>query len=167
MLRIEFTGLRAFTRQPVSSYLAFPPLPPRLPLHYQVSLFARKVDIVMADRDGGISLLHFSCSRLRRALPVILALWSPDFPHRGPFGAPCAAARPGHGLYDSVFSRGCQIGVCRSLFCLRRPALFCACRKGWTKDTPKGSALRNPAHVTGLCTPSSARMRGRGRRLTL
>ena len=27
LLRIEFTGLHAFTRQPVSSYLAFPPLP--------------------------------------------------------------------------------------------------------------------------------------------
>ena len=31
LLRIEFTGLHAFTRQPVSSYLAFPPLPPGPP----------------------------------------------------------------------------------------------------------------------------------------
>ena len=30
---------------------------------------------------GGISLLHLSWSRLRRALPAILALWSSDFPH--------------------------------------------------------------------------------------
>ena len=35
---------------------------------------------------GGISLLHFSSDRSGRALPVILALWSPDFPHSGPFG---------------------------------------------------------------------------------
>ena len=30
---------------------------------------------------GGISLLHLSWGRPRQALPVILALWSPDFPH--------------------------------------------------------------------------------------
>ena len=36
--------------------------------------------------DGGISLLHFSSDRSGRALPVILALWSPDFPHDRPFG---------------------------------------------------------------------------------
>ena len=48
LLRIEFTGLHAFTRQPVSSYLAFPPLPPELPMHYQASSNAQKVDIVMA-----------------------------------------------------------------------------------------------------------------------
>ena len=35
---------------------------------------------------GGISLLHLSWGHPRRALPVILALWSPDFPHLGPFG---------------------------------------------------------------------------------
>ena len=35
---------------------------------------------------GGISLLHFSSDRSGRALPVILALWSPDFPHDRPFG---------------------------------------------------------------------------------
>ena len=35
---------------------------------------------------GGISLLHLSWGYPRRALPVILALWSPDFPHLGPFG---------------------------------------------------------------------------------
>ena len=37
---------------------------------------------------GGISLLHFSSDRSGRALPVILALWSPDFPHGRPFGLP-------------------------------------------------------------------------------
>ena len=36
---------------------------------------------------GGISLLHLSWGHPRRALPVILTLWSPDFPHLGPFGA--------------------------------------------------------------------------------
>ena len=30
---------------------------------------------------GGLFLLHFSSDRSGRALPVILALWSPDFPH--------------------------------------------------------------------------------------
>ena len=35
---------------------------------------------------GGLFLLHFSSDRSGRALPVILALWSPDFPHSGPFG---------------------------------------------------------------------------------
>ncbi len=34
----------------------------------------------------GISLLHWSWGHPRRALPVILALWSPDFPHGAPFG---------------------------------------------------------------------------------
>ena len=32
--------------------------------------------------------MHFSSDRSGRALPVILALWSPDFPHRRPFGLP-------------------------------------------------------------------------------
>ena len=44
---------------------------------------------------GGISLLHFSSDRSGRALPVILALWSPDFPHARPFGAVPATVRPG------------------------------------------------------------------------
>ena len=35
---------------------------------------------------GGISLLHLSWGHPRRALPVIPALWSPDFPHPQPFG---------------------------------------------------------------------------------
>jgi len=30
---------------------------------------------------SGISLLHLSWGHPRRALPVILTLWSPDFPH--------------------------------------------------------------------------------------
>ena len=35
---------------------------------------------------GSLFLLHFSSDRSGRALPVILALWSPDFPHSEPFG---------------------------------------------------------------------------------
>ena len=46
---------------------------------------------------GGISLLHFSSDRSGRALPVILALRSPDFPHARPFGAAPATVRPGRG----------------------------------------------------------------------
>ncbi len=38
-------------------------------------------------RRGGISLLHLSEGRPWRVLPVILALWSPDFPHAQPFGS--------------------------------------------------------------------------------
>ena len=37
-------------------------------------------------RGSGISLLHLSEGHPWRALPVILALWSPDFPHALPFG---------------------------------------------------------------------------------
>ena len=36
--------------------------------------------------DSGISLLHLSWGHPRRALPVIPALRSPDFPHLAPFG---------------------------------------------------------------------------------
>ena len=43
---------------------------------------------------SGISLLHLSWGHPRRALPVILALWSPDFPHRGPFGLPARLSAP-------------------------------------------------------------------------
>ena len=46
---------------------------------------------------GGLFLLHFSSDRSGRALPVILALRSPDFPHARPFGAAPATVRPGRG----------------------------------------------------------------------
>ena len=77
LLRIEFTATDAFTRRRVSSYLAFPPFPE------------------MRSTSGGISLLHFSSDRSGRALPVILALRSPDFPHARPFGTAPATVRPG------------------------------------------------------------------------
>ena len=46
---------------------------------------------------GSLFLLHFSSDRSGRALPVILALRSPDFPHARPFGAAPATVRPGRG----------------------------------------------------------------------
>ena len=49
------------------------------------------------ESSGGISLLHLSWGHPRRALPVILALWSPDFPHPDPVGDPAATVRPGRG----------------------------------------------------------------------
>ena len=54
----------------VVSYTAFSPLP---------HLADGSVD------RGGISLLHLSWGHPRQALPVILALWSPDFPHLDAF----------------------------------------------------------------------------------
>ena len=44
---------------------------------------------------GGIFLLHFSSDRSGRVLPVILALWSPDFPHDAAVGLHPATVRPG------------------------------------------------------------------------
>ena len=54
----------------VVSYTAFSPLP-----HLADGSAGR----------GGISLLHLSWGHPRQALPVILALWSPDFPHLDAF----------------------------------------------------------------------------------
>ena len=53
----------------VSSYLAFPPL----------------LEEMQSISKSGISLLHLSEGHPWRALPVILALWSPDFPHAQAF----------------------------------------------------------------------------------
>ena len=64
----------------VRSYRTFSPLP-----------------ICSGEHTGGISLLHLSWGHPRRALPVILALWSPDFPHPDPVGDPAATVRPGRG----------------------------------------------------------------------
>ena len=64
----------------VVSYTAFSPLP-----HLADGSVGR----------GGISLLHLSWGRPRQALPVILALWSPDFPHPEAFRPPAAAVQPG------------------------------------------------------------------------
>ena len=56
-----YMAARVSTRS-VGSYPAFPPLPE-------------------TEASGGIFLLHLSEGHPWRALPVILALWSPDFPH--------------------------------------------------------------------------------------
>ena len=80
LLRIEFTAMDAFARHWVRSYRTFPPL---LETAYTAS--------------SGLFLLHFSSDRSGRALPVILALRSPDFPHARPFGAAPATVRPGRG----------------------------------------------------------------------
>ena len=63
LLRIEFTALTC--------------------LHAMSELlphFSTLTDII-----GGISLLHLSEGYPWRVLPVILALWSPDFPHVSAF----------------------------------------------------------------------------------
>ena len=49
----------------------------------------------MTGKTGYISLLHLSWGHPRRALPVILTLWSPDFPHPDPVGDPAATVQPG------------------------------------------------------------------------
>ena len=87
----------------VSSYLTFPPLlasaqasHPSLPAEAESSSVPLRLsfppDPLTLGSDGrerdrgpapfsGISLLHLSEGRPWRVLPVILALWSPDFPH--------------------------------------------------------------------------------------
>ena len=87
----------------VGSYPTFSPLPER------------------RNRTGGISLLHLSWGHPRRALPVILALWSPDFPHLVPFGIQPRLSNPvAEILYSKVlrlsnplansFGRGYTVG---------------------------------------------------------
>lgn len=76
---------------------AFPPLPARVRL---TRPFA-----------GGISLLPFSWGRPRRVLPVILALWSPDFPHATAF-RPARAAVQLTCDFDCTSSLGdCQMNL--------------------------------------------------------
>ena len=57
---------------------------------------------------GGISLLHLSWGHPRRALPVILALWSPDFPHAQAF-ASCPRLLDFSVKYFNRFFRKCQL----------------------------------------------------------
>ena len=56
-------------------------------LHAAGELLPRLSTLTGQKSTGGISLLHLSEGHPWRALPVILALWSPDFPHAWPFGA--------------------------------------------------------------------------------
>ena len=55
-------------------------------LHAMSELLPHFSTLTPASRSG-ISLLHLSEGHPWRALPVILALWSPDFPHAQPFGS--------------------------------------------------------------------------------
>ena len=87
LLRIEFTAPRC--------------------LHAAGELLPRLSTLTL-QRQGGIFLLHFSWGHPRRALPVILALWSPDFPHGRRVGASRAAVRPGCKVYCSGLLRKCQ-----------------------------------------------------------
>ena len=73
LLRIEFTA-------PQCSHEASALLP-----HF----------FTMTGKTGYIFLLHLSWGHPRRALPVILTLWSPDFPHPDPVGDPAATVQPG------------------------------------------------------------------------
>ena len=77
LLRIEFTA--SDTLEPTGALLP------------HLSTFTYDTLPVQASTTGSLFLLHFSSDRSGRALPVILALWSPDFPHSKPFGF---AARP-------------------------------------------------------------------------
>ena len=72
LLRIEFTA--SDTLEPTGALL------PHLSTFSCVPCLFRQTDA------GSLFLLHFSSDRSGRALPVILALWSPDFPHSEPFG---------------------------------------------------------------------------------
>ena len=74
LLRIEFTA--SDTLEPTGALL------PHLSTFSHIAM-------------GSLFLLHFSSDRSGRALPVILALRSPDFPHARPFGAVPATVRPG------------------------------------------------------------------------
>ena len=76
------------------------------------------------EKRGGISLLHLSWGHPRRALPVILALWSPDFPHLGPFGSHPRLSAP---VADLLYFMGRKkSNVLQILF--REDILYCAYR---------------------------------------
>ena len=66
----------------VRSYRTFPPFPEVLP-------------------SGSLFLLHLSEGHPWRALPVILALWSPDFPHAQAFAL---CPRPSGALAESFYT---------------------------------------------------------------
>jgi len=64
---------RRFPGGPVSSYLAFPPLPRKTRRYISVALFLKS---------PSADVIRYP------------ALWSPDFPHKRPFGAAYAAVWP-------------------------------------------------------------------------
>ena len=64
---------------------------------------------------GGISLLHLSEGHPWRALPVILALWSPDFPHAQAFAL---CPRPSGPLAQTFYP-----------YCPSPSSYYCNCRR--------------------------------------
>ena len=80
---------------------AFPPLPRR---RKGIRFCATPIG-----ERGGLSLLHFSWGRPRRVLPVILALWSPDFPHPQAFRPASAAVQLTCVVYFILNELRCQI----------------------------------------------------------
>ena len=58
--------------------------------------------------------MHLSWGHPRRALPVILTLWSPDFPHLGPFGT---HPRLSNHVAELLYSREGQLSnILQNLF---------------------------------------------------
>ena len=90
LLRIEFTA--SDTLEPTGALL------PHLSTFSHIAM-------------GSLFLLHFSSDRSGRALPVILALWSPDFPHDRPFGL---ATRPSVFLAVFIVQEGGWIVNCET-----------------------------------------------------
>ncbi len=75
---------------------AFPPLPGAKP--------------------GGISLLHLSEGRPWRVLPVILALWSPDFPHVTAFARHARPSGPLAGIFYPPQRPASSLGTIKLLY---------------------------------------------------
>ena len=67
-------------------------------LHAMSELLPHFSTLTDAESTGGISLLHLSEGYPWRALPVILALWSPDFPHAQAFALCPRSSDPLAGL---------------------------------------------------------------------
>ena len=96
LLRIEFTA-------PPCSHEAGALLP---------HLFTLTANVYGIGSD--ISLLHLSWGHPRQALPVILALWSPDFPHALPFGRRPRLSNP---VAEILYPMGVELSnVLQNLF---------------------------------------------------
>ena len=110
---------------------------------------------------GGISLLHLSWGHPRRALPVILALWSPDFPHLGPFGSHPRLSAP---VADLLYFMGRKkSNVLQILF--REDILY---GTYWFRaviwNLPAGRAAKSCARYVWSFLPCAARYRRQRRK---
>ena len=104
----------------------------------------------MTGKTGYISLLHLSWGHPRRALPVILALWSPDFPHPGPVGDPAATVRPGRGNivpYEGQIVKYLAKTFIREYTIIKGPWYMNATQTLKTEQRPYGSCYKNPKIV--------------------